>query len=129
MAKTLSAEQYLAIEYLALPKNGGKSQREIAEICGVHWNTISNWKKDPYFEAELKKQIVRNTHDKLPKLFESMMEHAINDGNAAMAKLILTANDMLTDKVEVTSNESGKESLEDIKAKINKYKGTDTKKE
>ncbi|WP_311847805.1 helix-turn-helix domain-containing protein [Paenibacillus larvae] len=28
-----------------MPKKGGKTYAEIAEICGVHPNTIGNWRK------------------------------------------------------------------------------------
>lgn len=67
MAKSLSAEQYVAIEWLAQPRKGGKTYEQIAEICGVHPNTIANWRKDKTFDSELKRAMVRVNSDKLPE--------------------------------------------------------------
>lgn len=120
--KQLGTEHLLAIKYLAMPKNGGLTHQQIAKECGVHANSITNWKKDPLFERELKREIVRNTHDKLPELMDSMLEHAIKDGNAAMAKLVLTANDMLTDKVEVTQTQGNDKGIDAIKARLARYR-------
>ncbi|WP_438824934.1 hypothetical protein [Bacillus sp. JJ722] len=111
---------------MALPKRGGKTYEEIAKECGVHVNTIGNWRKDTLFERELKRQIVRNTQDRLPELMGAMIDNAIETGNAAAAKLILTANDMLTDRVEVNTSENGGHSIEDIKAKIAQYESKST---
>lgn len=103
MAKTLNADQYVAIEWLSQPKRGGKTYEEIAEICGVHPNTIANWRKDRAFDTELKRAIVRTNSDRLPEMVASLADIAIRDGNAAMAKLALQVNGMLTDNVEVTT--------------------------
>jgi hypothetical protein len=105
MAKSLSADQYVAIEWLSQPNRGGKTYEEIAQICGVHFNTLGNWRKDASFDRELKRTIIRNNSDRLPELVSSLTEIAIRDGNAAMAKLALQVNDMLTDKVEVETKE------------------------
>ncbi|MBA9027534.1 phBC6A51 family helix-turn-helix protein [Peribacillus huizhouensis] len=107
--KRLNAEHLLAIQYLSLPRKGGKTDEEIAQISGVSRQSIHNWRKDPLFERELKKQIVRNSQDRLPELVESLAEIAIRDGNAAMAKLALQINGMLTDKVEIETKGSDKD--------------------
>ncbi|OMC96216.1 phBC6A51 family helix-turn-helix protein [Paenibacillus sp. FSL R5-0636] len=108
MAKTLTPEQYIAIEWLSIPGKGGKTYEEIADICGVHFNTLGNWRKDKAFDAELKRAIVRNNSAKLPEVVESMADWAIREGNAAAAKLVLQINGMLTDKLEVeTKLDSG----------------------
>lgn len=104
--KRLNTEHLTAINYFALPNKGGKTNDEIAKICGVSRQSIQNWRNDPLFERELKKQMVRNSQDRLPELIESLSEIAIRDGNAAMAKLALQINGMLVDKVEVESKDS-----------------------
>ncbi|ETT64934.1 hypothetical protein BSK66_07940 [Paenibacillus odorifer] len=108
MAKTLTPEQYIAIEWLSIPGKGGKTYEEIADICDVHFNTLGNWRKDKAFDAELKRAIVRNNSAKLPEVVESMADWAIREGNAAAAKLVLQINGMLMDKLEVeTKLDSG----------------------
>lgn len=104
--KRLNTEHLTAINYFALPNKGGKTNDEIAKICGVSRQSIQNWRNDPLFERELKKQMVRNSQDRLPELIESLSEIAIRDGNAAMAKLALQINGMLVDKVEVESKDA-----------------------
>lgn len=101
--KRLNTEHYIAIKWLAMPQRGGKTMDDIAKEAGCARSTLYEWKKDPLFERELKREIIRQTHDRLPELFESMIDHAIRDGNAAMAKLVVQVNDMLTDKVEVNN--------------------------
>lgn len=101
MAKSLNAEQTVAIEWLSRPRRGGKTYEEVAAICGVHLNTLKKWRKDSTFDTELKRAIIRENSDRLPELIESLADIAIRDGNAAMAKLALQVNGMLTDKVEV----------------------------
>lgn len=118
MAKSLTPEQYIAIEWLSIPNKGGKTYEEVAEICGVHFNTLGNWRKDKTFDVELKRAIVRNNSAKLPEVVESMAEWAIKEGNAAAAKLIMQINGMLTDKVELETKVSGEMDVEALKARI-----------
>lgn len=118
MAKILNADQYVAIEWLSLPNKGGKSFEDIAQICGVHVNTIGNWRKDTAFDRELKRAIVRNNSDRLPELVASLTDIAIRDGNAAMAKLALQVNDMLTDRVEVETKEGAVTDVDALRQRI-----------
>jgi hypothetical protein len=122
MAKTLTTEQYVAIRYLALPKSERPTVDEIARECGVHRSTIFEWKKHPLFEAELKRQMVRNSTDMLPDLIESLPKIAIRDGNAAMAKLALQINGLLTDKVEVETKGDAGTDTEALRARLEAMK-------
>lgn len=119
----ITAEQYVAIEWLSLPKKGGKTFEEIAEICGIHVNTLKQWRKDDAFDRELKRAIIRNNSARLPELVESLADIAIRDGNAAMAKLALQVNDMLTDRVEVDAKTTEGTDLEALKQRIQALKG------
>lgn len=118
IAKQLTQEQYDAIAWMAQPKRGGKTYEEIAEIIGVHRSTLFEWKKNPVFEAELKRQMVRNSQEKLPELIESLAVIAMRDGNAAMAKLALQINGLLTDKVEVETKGSEGVDVEALRQRI-----------
>jgi hypothetical protein len=103
--KTLKPEQYIAIEWLAQPKQGGKKLDEIAELCDVTVRTLYDWRKDDTFQRELKAEMIRRSQSQLPQLIESLAEIAIRDGNAAMAKLALQINGMLVDKHEIETKD------------------------
>ncbi|MFF2886653.1 phBC6A51 family helix-turn-helix protein [Paenibacillus sp. NPDC057967] len=120
--KSLNTEHYVAIRYLALPKSERPTVDEIAEEVGVHRSTIFEWKKDPLFETELKRQMVRNSSDMLPDLIESLPKIAIRDGNAAMAKLALQINGLLTDKIEVETRDSGSTDVEALRLRLEAMK-------
>lgn len=119
----LTQEQYDAISYMARPKKGGLTYDEIAEKVGVHRATLFEWKKNPQFEAELKRQMVRNSQEKLPDLIDSLADIAMRDGNAAMAKLALQINGLLTDKVEVETKNGESTDVNDLIARIQSLKG------
>ncbi|TCM89612.1 putative insertion element HTH domain-containing protein [Paenibacillus sp. BK033] len=121
MAK-LNAEQMIAIEWLSIPRRGGKTYAEVAAICGVTDRTLENWRKDPTFDRELKRAMIRNNSDKLPELVESIVDIAIQDRNAAMAKLALQVNDMLTDRVEVETKDSASTDIDALKERIEALK-------
>lgn len=90
----LNESHYKAIELLL----EGKKNQEIAETLGVHRNSITNWLKDDVFQAELRKAATRHSQHRLGELIERMYEVAINEGSAAMAKLILQSQGMLSEK-------------------------------
>ncbi|MGG1641865.1 phBC6A51 family helix-turn-helix protein [Paenibacillus sp. NRS-1782] len=122
MAKKITAEQYVAIEWLSIPNKGGKTFEEIAAICGVTARTLENWRKTPTFDVELKRAIIRNNSAKLPEVVESMAEWAIREGNAAAAKLVLQINGMLTDRVEVETKDANATDVEALRARIEAFK-------
>ncbi|WP_239613919.1 phBC6A51 family helix-turn-helix protein [Cohnella mopanensis] len=114
----LTAEQTIAIEWLSLPRKGGKTYEEIAALCGVTARTLENWRKKPEFETEYKRAIKRNNDARLPELVESLTDIAITDRNAAMAKLALQVSGMLTDRVEVDAKVSEGTDIEALKNRI-----------
>lgn len=108
----------IAIRWLALPKHGDKSMEEIATECGVSRRALYDWLKDPLFDRELKKEIVRQTTARLPEVMESLTDAVIKEHNAAAAKLLLQVNGMLTDKVEVDAKVSDTTDVEALKARL-----------
>lgn len=102
----LKPEQYEAIAYLNQPKRSRLTVEEIAERVGVSRKTIFNWKRDPAFDFELKRSIVARTQDKLPEAMDAIADAVIEDRNAAMAKILLEAHGMLTQKSEVNVRDS-----------------------
>ncbi|MGG0794374.1 phBC6A51 family helix-turn-helix protein [Brevibacillus laterosporus] len=105
MAKRLSPEQYVAIGYLAQLNNGGKTLGEIASECGVSERTLYTWRHDPVFDRERVAEMRRNLLDKVPNINQAMIDAAVTDKNAAAAKLIYQQLGLLTDRVEVDTNQ------------------------
>lgn len=124
--KRLDTEHLLAIKYLALPKRGGMTYEQIAKECGVHPNSILNWRKDELFTRELKREMVRNTQERLPEMMNALIDNAIKEGNAAAAKLIMQANDMLTDRVEVSQTAGSEKDIDEIKARLARYRAEES---
>ena len=108
----LNENQYKAIGLLL----EGKKNIEIAEELGIHRNTVTNWLKEDSFQAELRKAATRHGQHRLGELVDRMYSTAINEGSAAMAKLLLQMQGMLTDKVSVDQTITKKEGIIDYEA-------------
>lgn len=121
-SRRLSEKQIAAIEILSRPKRGGMTYEQIAKEVGVAKSTLFEWKKQDYFNEALKKEIVRKTQDRLPEVFDSIIDNIIETGNAAAFRTLLQAHGMLTDKVEVNQNNSDSTKIDDIKAEIERLK-------
>jgi len=116
MAK-LNDKQYAAIAILSQPKRGGLTYEQVAERVGVERTTLYHWRKDDLFNDELKRQIMRDTIDRLPEVMAAVPDLIINEGNAAMFRTLLQAQGLLTEKVEMTT-QSGTEDIDAMKAKL-----------
>jgi len=90
----LNENQYKAIGLLL----EGKKNVDIAAELGVHRNTVTNWMKEDLFQSELRKAATRHGQNRLGELVEKMYSTAINDGSAAMAKLLLQMQGMLSER-------------------------------
>lgn len=121
MAK-LNDKQYAAIAILSQPKRGGLTYDQVAEQVGISRRQLQEWRKDDVFNDELKRQIMRDTIDRLPDVMASIPDHIINDGNAAMFRTLLQAQGLLTEKVEVNTKESASD-IDSIKAEIERLRG------
>lgn len=113
----MSDKQSRAIAILSQPKRGGLTYDQVADEVGVHRDTLYEWRKRDDFNDELKRQIMRDTIERLPEVMASIPDHIINDGNAAMFRTLLQAQGLLTDKVEV-STQGNTEDIDAIKAKL-----------
>ncbi len=113
----LNEKQYAAIAILSLPKRGGMTYEQVAQEVGVSRNTLGEWRKRDDFNEELKQQMVRNTLDRLPEILDSVPDHIINDGNAALFRTLLQAHGMLTEKHEIESKDSSAD-IDAIRADI-----------
>ncbi|WP_139491777.1 phBC6A51 family helix-turn-helix protein [Brevibacillus dissolubilis] len=98
--RTLRPEQMIAIRHLALPKEQRPTLKEIAKKCGVSERTINRWKQDEWFCEQWKKEVLKQTTEKLPDLLHKMPEIAIEQGNASMARTFLQAHGLLGPQIE-----------------------------
>lgn len=121
-SRRLSEKQIAAIEILSRPNRGGMTYDQIAKEVGVARSTLFEWKKQDYFNEALKKEIVRKTQDRLPEVFDSIIDNIIETGNAAAFRTLLQTHGMLTDKVEVNQNNADSTKIDDIKAEIERLK-------
>lgn len=127
MAK-LNDLQYAAIAILAQPKRGGLTFEQVANEVGVSRETLRLWRKRDDFNTELKGEIVRNTLDRLPEIMDSIPDHIIHDGNAALFRTLLQAHGMLTEKHEIDTKGNGVD-MDAMKAQIEAFRRSGDAKE
>ena len=120
MAK-LSEKQIAAIAILAQPNRGGLTYDQVAKEVGVARSTIFEWKKQDDFYNALKSEIVRNTSDRLPEVFSSMIDNIVETGNAAAFRTLVQMHGLLTEKVEVNTKGNGSD-VDSIKAEIERMR-------
>lgn len=119
--RKLNDLQYAAIAILSQPKRGGLTFEEVADKVGVHRDTLHRWRKLDEFNAELKNEIIRTTLDRLPEIMDSIPNHIIADGNAALFRTLLQAHGMLTDKVEIDTKGTNVD-VDAMKAQIERFR-------
>jgi len=118
----LEASHYIAINYLALPKRGGLTMQQVADKAQVSRMTLYRWLDDPVFAAELKKRMIRNTRDVMPDMLNEAVKGVTEDRNAAMLKLFLQMNDMLTDAINVGDKLDNAGDIDAMRKRIEEYK-------
>lgn len=125
MAKRkLNEKQWAAITILSQPKRAGMTYEEVAQEVGVAKSTIFEWKKLDEFNDALKDEVVRNTTDRLPEVFDSIIDNIIDTGNAAAFRTLVQMHGMLTEKVEVASKGDTTD-LSAMKAEIERIRQSD----
>jgi Trp operon repressor len=72
-----------------------RTQKEIAEEIGVSRMTIHRWMKDPLFEREFKYVLRNHCKNHMKDVMDAMVSAAVEDRNAAAAKLIFQINNLM----------------------------------
>lgn len=121
LSKRLNEKQVAAIAILSQPKRT-MTYEQIAEQVGVAKSTLFEWKKLDHFDKALNKEIVRVTKDRLPDVFDSIIDNIKQTGNAAAFRTLIQAHGMLTDKIEIESK-STSTNADDIRAEIERLRG------
>lgn len=117
----MNEKQIAAIAIMSQPNKGGMTYDEIAKEVGVARSTIFEWKKQDDFYNALKSEIVRNTGDRLPEVFSSMIDNIVETGNAAAFRTLVQMHGLLTEKVEVNTKGNG-DNLDAMKAEIERMR-------
>lgn len=125
--RKLNERQYAAIAILSLPDRGGLTYKQVGERVGVSEQTIHNWRKLDVFNDEIKKQVLRNAVDDLPKVFASVPRHIIDEGNAAMFRTYVQSLGMLTERVEVEDKRTGSEDIDVMRDEIERFRQRNAK--
>ncbi|MEK4630561.1 phBC6A51 family helix-turn-helix protein [Solibacillus sp. FSL R7-0682] len=123
MAKQrLNEKQIAAIEFLSLPKRGGLTYAEIAKEVGIAKSTLFEWKKQDAFSDALKAEIVRKTTDRLPEVFDSIVDNIVETGNAAAFRTLVQMHGLLTDRIEVDTKGSTTTDMDAMRAEIDRMR-------
>lgn len=117
----MNEKQIAAIAIMSQPNKGGLTYDEIAKEVGVARSTIFEWKKQDDFYNALKSEIVRNTGDRLPEVFSSMIDNIVETGNAAAFRTLVQMHGLLTEKVELNTKASG-DNVDAMKAEIERMR-------
>lgn len=119
----LNEKQYRAIELLAQP---GVIQKDVAAELGLGKNTLTTWRKNPEFQAELKQQTIRHARNGVPKVIAAMEREALS-GNAAAAKLYLQATGYLDPREAVAVDAPNKAiTTEELQQRLAKLRSPET---
>lgn len=117
----LSEKQVAAIEYLAVPKRGGLTYEQIAEEVGIARSTLQEWRKDEGFNRALTKRTIQLTQEHLPDVLQAAVDGITEEKNAAMLRTFLQMHGLLTEKHEVSSNDSTSD-IDGMKAELEAFK-------
>lgn len=117
----MNEKQIAAIAIMSQPNKGGMTYDEIAKEVGVARSTIFEWKKQDDFYNALKSEIVRNTGDRLPEVFSSMIDNIVETGNAAAFRTLVQMHGLLTEKVELNTKGNG-DNVDAMKAEIERMR-------
>jgi transposase-like protein len=120
-------EQLKAIEYLALPKRGGKMLKEIAEEIGISERQLRRWRRDERFLAEVRRRSMQLMSESLPDVNQILMEQIMKTGSAKHLELFYRTQGLLKDTqhlevsqvVDRRSNEAIQEEIEELRRMLN----------
>lgn len=100
--RTWSPEQIRFQEWLALPRQMRQpaTQEALAEELGVHWVTLSKWKKREGFMEAVSELARRHLIAALPDVYGSLVDEAVR-GDVAAIKLYLQLLGEVTERSQI----------------------------
>lgn len=114
--KRLDSRHYQAMELLL---SGQYTNKEVAQAVGISERQFYRWMEDPLFIKGYNNMVVAYGKGRLAAVMDSMYDSAIQDKNAAAAKLILEATKILGKGEDVNVNIENKSiDMGEIKRKL-----------
>ena len=96
--KAWKPEQLKCIQLLSHPETS-KTYQEIAEECGISYNSLWNWRQDPDFIAEVNKLSYELLKGELPGAYKALSKKA-KAGDTKAIELLLKFADNFVEKSE-----------------------------
>lgn len=97
MKSIFDEDQLKAIDLLA---QGGKTYKEVAELCNITAETLRQWRKNPDFQENVRKACKELLKDMEPTLYNLAFEKALESGSWQHIKLLLERIERLEDIAE-----------------------------
>lgn len=97
--RRFTAKQLKAIEMLARPDNE-LSLQEMAVELGINQSTLWRWRRNEDFQKAVTELAYSCLKDELPRLFKSLADKAIIDGNVKAMELMLKYAGDYVEKIE-----------------------------
>lgn len=97
--KRFTGKQLKAIELLARPDNE-LSLQEMAVELGINQSTLWRWRRNEDFQKAVTELAYSCLKDELPRLFKSLADKAIIDGNVKAMELMLKYAGDYVEKIE-----------------------------
>lgn len=94
MKSIFNEDQLKAIDLLS---QGGKTYKEIAELCDTTAETLRQWRKNSEFQDEVRKACKELLRDMEPTLYNLAYQRALESGSWQHIKLLLERIERLED--------------------------------
>ncbi|OXM82499.1 phBC6A51 family helix-turn-helix protein [Paenibacillus rigui] len=122
----LTHEQLTAIEYLSLPRNGGRSLEDIASECGISVRTLYDWRSSELFAAEVRRRTMQRVAEHLPAVMDTLTRKAMEGSSIRAVETWLKAQGMLSAEMVIRpaapeddrSNESIEAEIERLRLEL-----------
>ncbi|KQX45875.1 phBC6A51 family helix-turn-helix protein [Paenibacillus sp. Root444D2] len=122
----LTNEQLTAIEYLSMPRNGGRSLEEISAEIGISVRTLYDWRSSEVFAVEVRRRTMQRVAEHLPAVMDTLTRKAMEGSSIRAVETWLKAQGLLSAEMVIRpaaleddrSNESIEAEIERLKIEL-----------
>ncbi|TRM10343.1 hypothetical protein FH966_00635 [Lentibacillus cibarius] len=98
----LSANMHTAAEWLAQPKRGGLTLKQVADEADISERQLRKWRKTDEFQKLVQDKINNNVKERMPNVVDAVIKKA-EQGSHKHAELLFKMQGLLTEKQEITA--------------------------